>query len=280
MEKIRVLEEELRSEREDNITSWVLKEDIPAGSEITADMLTAVSIPLDAKPEDLVSKDEAVGKFTKIAIKKNTPLVSSMLFEEGIIPDDLREVEYQMIHLPSDLQVNDFVDIRISFPTGHNFIVQSKKKIDKLMGANVWYRINEEELLLMESAIVDAYLQDAIIYAVKYVEPYIQDPAIVNYTPNEHVIDLIKSNPNIVKIATQYLEKKVRQDFERSLASVSEADRAQFSNNARQQMVNTRTSTTTASSQTEPRTNQYDLVSVPTTDEVDLNEEDVFSNLP
>lgn len=226
--QLQTMQAEIDKLKEDTVTSWVLKEDIEAGQAIHADMLVPVEIPRDAKPEDLVTKENAKDKYTKIAIKKNTPIVASMLFGKEVTPDDLRDGEYSVIHLPMDLKVNDFIDIRIAFPTGHDFIVQSKKKVDKLLGSTVWYTINEEELLLMRSAIVDAYIaNEANIYAVKYSDPYMQRPAIVTYTPNEYVIDLIQKDPNIVKIATNSLEKRVRQQLEKALDGMDSSDKQQ-----------------------------------------------------
>ena len=54
---------------------------------------------------------------------------------------------------------------------------------------------------MLSSALVDAYLHDATLYALTYVEPELQERAIPNYPPNAEVTKLIASNPNIVKKA-------------------------------------------------------------------------------
>lgn len=92
----------------------------------------------------------------------------------------------------------------------------SKKKVKDLANGTIWYEMNEKEILTMSSAIVDAYINDASIYALSYVDPYVQDGAYVTYPANEKVLDLIESDPNIVEVAKQSLSA----DIARSLRAI------------------------------------------------------------
>lgn len=214
------LRQELKKQQEETVSVWIATEDIEAGMKLDSSMLTMVQLPKDIVPVNVVPANQAIGKYTKIPVKKQTPILESMLFEEGITPNDLRSNEYRVIELPSDLNVGDFVDVRIVFPDGQDFIVMSKKKVMKLAGATVWHEVNELEILRMSSAIVDAYVNNATIYAVKYVDPYVQKAAEVTYAPNEKVLELIASDPNIIPAASVALEKRVRQKLEKDLKSL------------------------------------------------------------
>lgn len=79
--------------------------------------------------------------------------------------------------------------------------------------------MTEEEILSLSSAIVDAYLHKASIYALTYVEPQFQTPAIATYPANSEVLKLLESDPNIVRRAEQELSRQVRSSLESSLAA-------------------------------------------------------------
>ncbi len=49
------------------------------------------------------------------------------------------------------MKKSDFVDVRIKFPTGQDYILLSKKKVEDLSNNRVWYHMNEKEILSMSS---------------------------------------------------------------------------------------------------------------------------------
>ena len=142
-----------------------------------------------------------------------------------------------MIILPVYLMTNDYIDIRLMTPSGQDFIVVSKAKVDVPLNSDGSYiydtiRVNlrEDEILSMSSAIVEAYgLLGSKLYATKYVEAGMQESAMPTYTPNASVTAQIQSNPNIVNIASEELAtrysdtaKKNRNDYLQSLINSSE----------------------------------------------------------
>lgn len=194
-----------------------ISRDIKAGERIRSEDLQNVSIDANSVPVDAILDDTAVGKYTKIALTAGTPLTKEMMYENGVTPQDLRNQEFRMIELPTKLEKNDYVDVRVKFPSGEDFIVLSKKEVEDLNAGTVWHTMNEQEILTMSSAIVDAYLNDASIYSISYVEPGLQQAAKVTYPANQAVLDLIESDPNIVQKATTALERKLRQKLEQNL---------------------------------------------------------------
>ena len=94
-------------------------------------------------------------------------------------------------------------------------MILSKKTVFGLDDEGILLRVGEEELLLMDSAIVDASLfPGAYLYSTAYVEVLMQEAAVVNYTPAAAVIELIENDPNVVKAAAEYLSLTLRNDIE------------------------------------------------------------------
>ena len=79
-------------------------------------------------------------------ISKEYPNNSVHAFEEGITPHDLRNQEFRLIE-PSKLDKDEFVDVRVKFPTGQDYIVLSKKKVKDLANGTIWYEMNEKRFL-------------------------------------------------------------------------------------------------------------------------------------
>ncbi len=150
----------------------------------------------------------------KVNMNMNTVVTPQLIVQsDEIITDDVRQQQYNMLVLPMDLMTNDYIDIRLMTPSGQDFIVVSKVRVNIPLNADGTYipdtitvDLREDEILSMSSAIVEAYgLLGSKLYATKYVDPANQDPAAPTYTPNSSVTAQIQSNPNIVETAKEEL---------------------------------------------------------------------------
>jgi len=216
--QIAKLEQARLNEEKQMVPAWTLARDVAAGEAVTAKDLVRAKLPKGTAPANLLeggSGDEI--KIAKIELKKGTPLTEAMVYEGQPIQADLRNKEIQAVVLPSNLRERDVVDVRIQFPTGQDYIILSKKKIDKLLSPAMWIRLTEQEILALSSAMVDAYLHDAKLYAVTYVEPEMQERAIPTYPVNKEVMKLIASDPNIVNKAERKLSEAIRVSLEQDL---------------------------------------------------------------
>lgn len=164
--------------------------------------------------EYIAIKDVPV--IARIDMKENTVMTPEFVVQsDETITDDTRQEEYNMITLPVDLMTEDYIDIRLKTPNGQNFIVVSKVQVDVPMAADGTYlpntirvKLREDEILLMSSAIVEAYgLLGSELYVTKYVDPAMQVAATPTYIPNAAVTAQINANPNIVQIAKEELAK-------------------------------------------------------------------------
>lgn len=234
-------------EKQDQRSVWTTVKTVQAGSTLTADDLKAVPMPVSIVPPGVITDREAIiGKSAKIELSPGTPLLSSLLYEGQPIPKDLRIKEFQVIQLPSNLKPAQYIDVRIGFPTGEDFVLLSKKKVRELSGTVVWLEMNELDILQTSSAIIDAYLQGARLYALPYMEPGLQEAAVVNYPANPLVLDLMASDPNLLEVAEIELARKLRQTLDDNLNAMSEPDKLRVTSGnvtVQQQLQNERTTT-------------------------------------
>ena len=188
---------------------------IESGEEITSGMVESVEIPVETITTDFIPakikntkgnlQDVTFvsGYKSKLALKGGTILTYSMLYEEEETPDSLRYMEYNMISIPTTLNIGDYVDVRLRLPNGQDLIVVSKKEIMNIFEQTVGVNLTEEEIVILNSAIVETYIMNgaAELYMATYVEPGMQTAAIYTYMPTNEVITLINMNENIVSEA-------------------------------------------------------------------------------
>ena len=152
----------------------------------------------------------------KINMDKNSVITLDMVAKsDEKTTNDLRKVEYNMLVLPTQIQTGEYVDIRLSLPSGQDYIVVSKKQVEipQINGVDsedtIWVKLTEDEIITMNSAIVDAYKSiGSTLKVVTYTEAGMQDAATPTYVPTGDVMQLINSDPNIVQKAKNALVQR------------------------------------------------------------------------
>jgi len=185
-------------DKENAISVSVLNKPIKSGTKITsADVIQKV-VSKDTAPVDAVSLGDTEA-IAKIDLNPGTILGNSMLSKASQeIKSDSRIQEYNMISLPTQLSVDDFIDIRLQLPNGGDYIVISKKQVMNCNSSTIWLQMNEEEILTMSNAIVEYYIMaGSKLYATVYSNAGTQEAAIPTYCPNSEVVALISGNNNI-----------------------------------------------------------------------------------
>jgi len=206
-------------------TVLVALTDIETGEIITEEMIEEKLVYSSQPAESYISKND-LGKAAIIDIPEGTHIIKSMVAQNEVSSIQ-REVEYDVIHISSNIQANDFVDVRILYPNGETYVVLTKKQLKGYQPdmpiCYLW--VDEEELLRMSAAIVDAGLYSGSkLYMTKYIEPNIQDASIITYTPSISVLNLIENDPNIVDRCSQLLNIEVRKALENRLAKSLDMD--------------------------------------------------------
>ncbi|WP_010250316.1 SAF domain-containing protein [Acetivibrio cellulolyticus] len=196
-------------------TVYVPIEDLKYNTKLEESMFDTIEI-LSSLPKDQYMDKEDFGKLLKTDLKAQTPLMKYML-QADKVDDDLRDAEFNTLTLQTNIAKNDFVDVRIRFPNGEDYIVLSKKKVNdiKLNTGTIWININQRELITVSSATVDAYLRKGTkLYVVKYVQPQTQKGAKTTYPFNADVQKVMMADPNILEKASIALTTQARADLE------------------------------------------------------------------
>lgn len=211
----KVKSEELsRINNENSKFVYTANRDIQAGESLTMLDAEYKEVYTSADPSLFCSSIE--GGTAKISITKGTPLLKNMIMEDRI-DLQVREEEFRVFQLSENLKAYDTVDIRILYPNGENYIVLSKKVLKGLKKeeALCYLWLDEQETLLISSAIIDAYMTaGTFLYTTRYVESSLQEESVVTYTPSKQIAELIKTSPNILETAKRELSKNVREGLE------------------------------------------------------------------
>lgn len=215
---------------------YVLSSAVSSGNSIDAGNLKKVDLDSTAVPQNAITLgDITENTVAKIDISAGEVVTSAMVSEaDDAVTDSLRLQEYNMLSIASQIETGDFIDIRLRVPSGQDYIIVSKKKveiptIDGIDSVNtIWVKLTEDETILMSSAIVEAYqMEGALLYTTKYVEPGLQQTATPTYVPSAAILNLITQNPNVVSEAKTAIYNRhqndaagIRNNIDSNLSSV------------------------------------------------------------
>lgn len=231
--KISSLNEELETTKKSipkTTSIFVINEDVESGDVVTADMFDEVKIKSDTQFIGYISPYDFEEEYTYISkgsIPYGSMVVSDMIVKsDDIRRNDERYIEYNMIVLPTQLVNGSYIDIRLMMPTGEDYIVLSKKYIKQTTETSIWLDMTEEELLTMNSVIVDSYITKGTkLYATMYTDPGMQEAAIPTYAVRDDILALIEKDPNIVDEAKDALYDRWSYDRDRDGQSDLREDR-------------------------------------------------------
>lgn len=242
--KMKAINEEKEALLQKQITVYVAANDLKSGETVTLDedfMMSTVQTTLDqaqiiSDDDFQIVDEEGNVKSKEIVLKVNVPsgaiVTKDMIAESGEETTDSDRIqEFNMISLPSQLKNGDYVDIRMSIPNGQDYIVLAKKRVLGTTSTSIWLKLNELEMQLLSSAIVESYYYTGSkLYAVPYTEPGIQEAAIPTYPVKPDVLRQIRNNPNILnEIREAYENKYIPEDraqyFETPLSLIPEEDK-------------------------------------------------------
>lgn len=245
------LQQEVKSTRQATKTVYVLKNDIKSGKKIDASSLVTKTVIQDVVPTDIITDaDITENTVAKVDLTKGSVLSKSLIQEsDEKITSDLRQQEYNMLVLPQQLDIGDFIDIIIRLANGQDYIVVSKKEVKNINEDTIWLNLYEQETLAMSNAIVETYkMKGAKLYVSTYVEPGNQENAIPTYVPSAEVINLINGNKNITDEAkkalaeryTAELRTRREHDITAQINSYAEEAKENLEGNVEQEITNSK----------------------------------------
>lgn len=224
--------EELTAELNSNTQSvYIATRYIEAGEIVTNEgenaNVTIQQIRTGLESYNYLTADD-MGKKAITDIPQSMPITYNMI-TDNVFEDDTREYEISVVNLTTDQALFDYVDIRIMFPNGEDYIILPKRQIEKLDLPNCIFtcKANEEEILRMSSAIIDAYTTTgAYIYSTKYVEGNLQPTAEPTYLVRAETIDLLQSDPNVLTRAITTLNLSARLGLEERIAQMPDEEKS------------------------------------------------------
>ena len=196
------------------VTVYTLNKDVESGDEVTEADFTITEVTNSTAPTDyLTPSDLGTSMIAKISMTRGTVLSKEMIYiDETVTGNDVRKQEYNMFVLPADLETGDYVDIRLLMPSGTDYIVVSKKRVEipTISGVDstdtISIELSEDEINMLSNAIVDAFRTNgAKLYVNKYTEPGIQEASTPTYPVSYDVLQLINGNPNFLEEARNAL---------------------------------------------------------------------------
>ncbi len=206
-------------------TAYVLRANVSFGKEIKDTDLEPMDMPLSMVANMVTNLNDIRGKFYRINISQGTALTWDMVAEESI-SSDTRLLDIAATTIPIGLKTNSYVDIRITFPYGEDFIAMPKKKVIQVNNGVIKIAASEYDIHVYNSMLVDAFSYPSTsIYAIEYIESGAQEEAKKYYPVSKTVLSVMELNPGINLTATTKNDITLRRQLlENALANAARDD--------------------------------------------------------
>ena len=208
------------------VDCYVLNESVRVGDEVTEDCLSLISLPekvayttetiqvekhdskgqmyYDEEKEttmNLVTDiNDVLGKKFRIDIDEGSLLMQDFVVDDPVAASD-RYYQVILSDFPTNIQVGDYVDIRIQFTYGEDFISIPHKRVEEMDLSNGLFTFifDENDISVYNSMLLDKALYPAVsIYMLKYVDSSSQTAAEEYYPVNDNISEILAVNPNIL----------------------------------------------------------------------------------
>lgn len=197
---------------------YVLNRDVRAGEMIKIDYFTEVSVPEKLGLGIIKATDDLEGAYFRTSLKEGTVLTTEDINYTEVL-DSERYVDVVLDQLPVGVKEGDYIDLRITFPYGEDFIAISGKLIEQINNNILKLKLNENEIVVYNSMLLDRVLYAGTeIRAVTYVDAGSQETAEAFYPINQSQSELLLQNPNALELSKQEMILK-RQQVETTLGA-------------------------------------------------------------
>lgn len=197
-EEISLLDEDISYYESLMAETFCFNRVMQVGEVITkADIETRQST-IDTTPLDIfINIEDIVGKMVKVSCTDGTIISQSIVLDNPLKANE-RELDVVLDEVPIAIKVGDFVDVRVSFPLGQDYISMSHKKVIGVYDNVLKLIIDQKDIYTYESMKTDASIYIATkLYAIKYVEPGVQTAAITYYPVSREIMKTMLLDDNI-----------------------------------------------------------------------------------
>ncbi|WP_162463320.1 SAF domain-containing protein [Paenibacillus psychroresistens] len=211
---------------------WTIKdgiEGISPGKKVEESDLTVKEIPESFITQSFILDPESIiGKYYRVGISAGTPLSNDLVMVDPM-DDTTREFDVVSSVMPIGLKIGDYVDYRIVYPLGEDFIVLPHKRVEAINDKTIKIKLKEDEIHYYQASLIDYFLQSdegATLYLSKYVEPGIQKAAIPYYAVPKNILAIMIADPNIIKKVNAAINGTTRTIIDSGVSNVSPEDGA------------------------------------------------------
>lgn len=181
----------------DMVTVYQTAYDVKSGTEVKEVDLIAVEIPVKVAGTYIQDPSEIVGSYYKLDITAETPLLQSMVFPFEV-KEDMRYLDVTCDEIPIGLEIDDYVDLRISFTFGQDFIGMTHKRVAAIYGKTLKLIVDQKDVYTYESMKVDKSIYEGTkLYSIEYLEGGTQTEANNYYPMRTEVLATLVQDPNI-----------------------------------------------------------------------------------
>lgn len=195
-----------------------------AGTKVNTLQLIPVSVPVSTLADtSITDPSQITDKYFKVNVNPGTILSTDMFMDEDTTELKFtREISFDS--LPVTTKPGDYMDLRILYANGEEYVIFNKKRLERVFNTTVTIYLSEEENAILNAALSDysIYNKCCVIYMLKYLEPGIDD-SIAFYPVQHDQENMIKFNPNIKDI-TRCINPTLRDHIDEVCLLFSDSD--------------------------------------------------------
>lgn len=197
-EEISLLDDDIAYYESLMADTFCFNKEMRSGEVITKDDFETRKSTVETTPLDIFTNDvDIIGKIVKVDCTAGTIISQSIVLDDPLKANE-RELDVVFDEVPIAIQEGDFVDVRISFPLGQDYISMSHKKVIGVYDNVLKLIVDQKDIYTYESMKTDASIYIATkLYAIKYVEPGVQTAAITYYPVSREIMKTMLLDENI-----------------------------------------------------------------------------------
>ena len=179
---------------------------VHAGQEINAmnwqNYFQVVSCPAKLNIIGATTDDFKTVKYIRASMREGEMLSVDDLLDVRM-EDSMRYYDVILDEYPIGLIPGKYVDIRIRFPFGQDFISIAHKRVEQINGSVLKIIFSEQDIYTYNSMLTDKILYQAQLYVVEYIDTGAQQAADQFYPLNYNQQELLLKNPNALNIVRE-----------------------------------------------------------------------------
>lgn len=216
------------------VDCYVVNTSVRVGDEITEENLSLISIPekiayttkeIQVENYDnngqlyyttekettmnvITNLNDVIGKKFRVSLDEGALMMLDYVVDE---PLENSERYYELVvdSFPTNIEVGDYVDLRIQFTYGEDFIALPHKRVEyvDLSTGLFTFIFDESDIATYNSMLLDKAMYPVVeIYMLKYVDSSSQTSAETYYPVNQNISEILAINPNILEAVKEEMK--------------------------------------------------------------------------